>query len=149
MRAVTLLAKYGTVEAVSRVYQTPALGDPEQADYLNAAVWVRSEEPPETFQSVAIGEVESALGRVRTENKFAPRTIDVDIMLAGAFVGQIGHRAIPSEEIIERSFVAIPLAEIAPDFLHPVSGERLSEIADRFDRLGLVLREDVVLLSSA
>jgi 2-amino-4-hydroxy-6-hydroxymethyldihydropteridine diphosphokinase len=143
VQAVDLLQAYGTLVAASEVYQTPALGAEDQPDYLNAAVLLRSALTPEVFQSEAIPSVEHALKRVRSEDKFAARTIDVDIMLAGLFVGRLGQRDIPSQEIVERPFVAIPLAEIAPDFMHPVLGLTLAEIARRFDPSEMTPRPDV------
>jgi 2-amino-4-hydroxy-6-hydroxymethyldihydropteridine diphosphokinase len=95
----------------------------------------------------AIVAIEAALGRVRTENKNAPRTIDVDIMLFNHDIIQLKWRHIPDPEVLERPFVAIPLAEIAPDYIHPETGQTLQDIACRFDptSAGMRRRADVVL----
>jgi 7,8-dihydro-6-hydroxymethylpterin-pyrophosphokinase len=84
---------------------------------------------------------------VRTENKNAPRTIDIDIMLFNDDVLHVGRRRIPDPEVLERPFVAIPLAEIAPDYVHPETGRSLTEIASQFDPVdaGMIRREDVLL----
>jgi len=132
--AVRLLKSYGRLLAVSSVYETPAFGVSEpQPNYLNAAVHMISDLSPLQFQRTAIANIEKQLGRVRTSDKFAARTIDIDIMLVNAEVLEIEHRRIPSDEILERVFVAVPLAEIAPDYVHPVVQRTLSEIAARFD----------------
>jgi 2-amino-4-hydroxy-6-hydroxymethyldihydropteridine diphosphokinase len=95
----------------------------------------------------AIASIEAELGRVRTENKNAPRTIDIDIMLFNHDILQVGRRRIPDPEVLERAFVAIPLAEIAPDYLHPQTGQALKDIARRFDPVaaGMRRRDDVEL----
>ena len=89
----------------------------------------------------------SNLARVRTANKNAPRTIDIDIMLFNNDVLTAGHRHVPDPEVLERPFVAIPLAEIAPDYVHPETGQTLKEIARQFDpaKTGMRRRDDVVL----
>jgi 7,8-dihydro-6-hydroxymethylpterin-pyrophosphokinase len=97
----------------------------------------------------AIAVIERRLKRVRTRNKNAPRTIDIDIMLFNDDITQVGSRHIPDPEVLERPFVAIPLAEIAPDYVHPETGQPLREIAAQFDPApsGMVHREDVQLVS--
>jgi 7,8-dihydro-6-hydroxymethylpterin-pyrophosphokinase len=74
------------------------------------------------------------LGRIRTSDPNAPRTIDLDIALAGELV--LADRKsgidIPDPEILTRAHVALPLADLAPDAVHPVTGETLSEIAEGF-----------------
>jgi 7,8-dihydro-6-hydroxymethylpterin-pyrophosphokinase len=77
--------------------------------------------------------IEQRLGRVSQANKNAPRPIDLDITLFNREIMELGSRHIPDPEIIERPFVAIPLAEIAPDYTHPELGQTLSEIARNFE----------------
>jgi 2-amino-4-hydroxy-6-hydroxymethyldihydropteridine diphosphokinase len=123
------------------------LGYADQANYLNAAVLMSTKLSAEEFQETAIRHIENELGRVRSGHKFGPRTIDVDIMLFNDEILQIGHRTIPSPEILDRAFVAIPLAEIDPDFLHPMTKQTLSEIAGQFDKndANMIHRADVTL----
>ena len=133
--AVRLLGCFGKVLAISRVYESPPVGAKQkQPNYLNAAVLVESELGPHDFQRSAIGEIERALGRVRTEDKFAARTIDIDILLVNRDILQIEHRKIPNPEICTRTFVAVPLAEIAGDLSHPETGESIAEIARKLAR---------------
>jgi 2-amino-4-hydroxy-6-hydroxymethyldihydropteridine diphosphokinase len=145
--AVALLHRYGVVQAVSSVWESPPVGLTDQPDFLNAAVLLETGLSAQSLRKKAIAAVETALGRVRTENKNAPRTIDIDIMLFNRDILQVHGRHIPDPEVLERPFVAIPLAEIAPDYVHPKTGQSLRDIARRFDptSAGMRRRPDVVL----
>jgi 2-amino-4-hydroxy-6-hydroxymethyldihydropteridine diphosphokinase len=145
--AVARLGEFGRVEAKSTVWQTSPIGLLEQPDFLNAAVLLETPLSAQALREVAIAQIEDALGRVRTENKNAPRTIDIDIMLFNNDVLTIGRRHIPDPEVMERPFVVIPLAEIAPGYRHPQTGETLKEIASKFDpaESGMFPRDDVAL----
>jgi 2-amino-4-hydroxy-6-hydroxymethyldihydropteridine diphosphokinase len=81
---------------------------------------------------LTITEIESALKRVRTENKHGPRTIDIDITLFNPLVTDLGSRHIPDGAILKFAYVAIPLAEIAPYYIHPKTGQTILKIAQRF-----------------
>ncbi len=87
----------------------------------------------EELRSQAIAQIETELGRVRTEDKFAPRTIDIDIILFNRDILNIGHRHIPDPEIMERPFVAITLAEIDPEYVHPENNLTLEQIASQIN----------------
>ncbi len=145
--AVQKLAEFGHILAVSSVWESPPVGFADQPDYLNAAVLLETALSARELRETAITSVETALGRVRTENKNAPRTIDIDIMLFNRDVLRVGRRRIPDPEVLERPFVAIPLAEIAPQYVHPETGETLAAIAARFapEAAGMRRRADVVL----
>jgi 2-amino-4-hydroxy-6-hydroxymethyldihydropteridine diphosphokinase len=147
--AVELLRGYGRVSAVSTVWETPPLGSAEQANFLNAVLLLETELSAQKLREKAIPAIEAELGRVRTADKNAARTIDLDIMLFNEAGLQLGRRHIPDPEILERPFVAIPLAEIAPGYVHPETGQTLRAIAAQFDPLasGMKKREDVVLRS--
>jgi 7,8-dihydro-6-hydroxymethylpterin-pyrophosphokinase len=92
-----------------------------------------------------IPELEGRLGRVRTADKYAPRTIDIDLLLFNEEILEIEGHAIPSPEIRERPFVARPLAEIAPTRLHPGEGRTFREIASAFDQRAPTRRPDIQL----
>lgn len=145
--AVYLLADQPGVEvvAVSRVYRTAPINaegevDPEQADYLNAAVLIETTLPLMTLKKEILRNIEARLGRVRTPDKYAARTIDLDVALYGEEVlGLVieepdGSREIvfPDPQITRFAHVALPLADLDPEFEHPVTGETLAEIAARF-----------------
>jgi GTP cyclohydrolase I len=146
MRAATgLLERFGTVAAVSSVWETEPLGGKEQPNYLNASVLLETELGSEALVTQAIPWIEDVLGRVRTEDRWAPRPIDIDLMLFDGEVLTVGSRKIPSPEILQRPFVAITLAEIAPDYVHPETNRTLRSIAEEFglESEGMNLREDV------
>jgi 2-amino-4-hydroxy-6-hydroxymethyldihydropteridine diphosphokinase len=145
--ALSQLAQFGRVQAVSAIWETLPVGFSNQPNFLNAAVLLETHLSARALREEAITTIEAALGRVRTENKNAPRTIDIDIMLFNQDIIQLGRRRIPDSEVLERPFVAIPLAEISPDYVHPETGQTLKDIADQFDTTsaGMVRRDDVEL----
>lgn len=135
--AVRRVVGLGHIVAVSRVYQNPAVGRAAQPDYLNASVLVRTELPPLAIRET-LRRIEADLGRVRGTDKFAPRTIDMDLCLYGRLVMQ-GELVLPAPEIEQRAYLAVTLAECAPEFVHPITGERLGVLAGRL-RSGATLR---------
>lgn len=147
--AVVELQQFGQIINKSQVWETLPLGYSDQANFLNAAVLLETRyDAGEVVQSV-IPSIEQALKRQRDPgNKNGPRTIDVDLSLFDNDCLTIGTKVIPDADILVRNFVAIPLAEIAPDLIHPVETQSLAEIADRFDsenRQTMKLRTDVSL----
>lgn len=132
--AVRLLEEHGRLLAASSVYRTAPFGtDEPQPDYLNAVVVLESAYKPAEFQREVIRRIEARLGRNRSRDRYAPRTIDIDMLMADQEILKIGSRLIPSREILERSFVAVPLAEVAPELVHPTDGRTMAEIAAGFD----------------
>ena len=146
--AVDWLGRWGCVQIVSTVWESAPLGFSDQPNFLNAAALLETGLSAQALRQEAITSIETALGRMRTANKNAPRTIDIDIMLFNHDILQVGQRHIPSPEVLERAFVAIPLAEIAPDYVHPEIGQTLRQIAGRFDpeAAGMRRRDDVILV---
>ncbi|MBW3543245.1 MAG: 2-amino-4-hydroxy-6-hydroxymethyldihydropteridine diphosphokinase [Planctomycetes bacterium] len=145
--AASLLARYGRVLAVSSVWQSAPAGFAEQPDFLNAAVLLETDLSPEEIVDSTIPAIESALGRVREpDNKNASRTIDVDLSLYDRLVENRGGRELPDPDVLTRPFVIVPLAEVAPNYVHPMDGRTLAEIAAGFDQAAdLRRREDVEL----
>ena len=145
--AVRELGRFGRVSLVSSVWQSPPIGAPGQPDYLNAALLLETPLSAECLKKEGIAVVEALLGRVRSGDRNAPRTIDIDIMLFDSEELSFGARRIPDREVLEHPCVAIPLAEIAPGYIHPVTGDPLADIASRFDPIswGMRIRPDVIL----
>jgi 2-amino-4-hydroxy-6-hydroxymethyldihydropteridine diphosphokinase len=130
--AVQLLGRYGTVAAASTVYETLPVGFTEQANFLNAAVLLETGRSLGEVLEEVVPAVERELGRTRDpSNPNGPRTIDLDVALFNDAVAREGRHEVPDPDIARHAFVAVPLAELDPDFVHPVAGETLAEIAER------------------
>ena len=132
--AISQLLSLGHMQAISRAYRSRPVGGRKQPNYLNAAVLIRVTEEPGHVRS-QLQEIETVLGRVRTEDKYASRIIDLDLVLFGDRVDP--EFPLPDPEVLTREHLAVPLAEIAPDFCHPITGEALETIASRIKRDGL------------
>lgn len=117
------------------------MGPGTQPDFLNVAVLVSTDLPPLDLRG-RLRKIEESLGRVRPD---ANVVVDLDLCLYGSEILSGSEIAIPRPEILERAFIAVPLAELAPDFLHPVSGEALSVIAGRLHDESLSLRSDLTI----
>lgn len=145
--ACRLLAAYGRIVAASKVWESAPADGSAQANYLNAAVLLVTRHTAEVLRRSVLPGIESELGRVRDpHDKYAARTIDIDIALFDHDVLEVAGARIPDPDIERRSFVAIPLAELDPDYVHPVNGRTLRQLADAFStRSALTLRNDVQL----
>lgn len=120
-----LRAKFGDIQ-VSQAYRTPAVGF-DGPDFLNNGVALRTElELP--VLDAWLHALEDRHGRDRTGPRFSDRTLDVDVVFYGdSIVEGPGHLRIPRPEL-RHAFVLKPLADIAPDFIDPVSGQSLAEL---------------------
>jgi len=108
----------GKPEAISSIYETEAWGNTNQAPFLNQAVVIQTAlQAPDLL--AALLSIEDALGRKRG-TRWAPRTIDIDILFYGDHIIQDFTLKIPHPEIASRRFVLEPLAELLPSFVHPV-----------------------------
>ncbi|MCH7685880.1 MAG: 2-amino-4-hydroxy-6-hydroxymethyldihydropteridine diphosphokinase [Planctomycetes bacterium] len=146
--AVRELQRFGRTVAVSQVWETEPVGFADQPNFFNAALLLETSLSPWELQFEVVVEVETVLGRIRDpHNKNAPRTIDIDLALFNRDVLKLEQRQIPNPEILERAFVAIPLSELDPEYLHPLENRTLAEIAADFDveLRSMQLRADVIL----
>ena len=107
------------VVKISSVYQTEPVGVKNQYDFLNAVVLVQTSIGVSDFHS-RIKVIEKEIGRVE-RNRWGPREIDIDILLFGDRVINGTAMTIPHAEMANRRFVLQPLAEIAPEMIHPLS----------------------------
>jgi 2-amino-4-hydroxy-6-hydroxymethyldihydropteridine diphosphokinase len=141
--ALGLLKEQVTIRKLSPIYETAPVGTTDQPNFLNAAALIETRLSAEHLKETVLGPIEQALHRVRTEDKNAPRTIDLDIALFNYDVGEFNHHQIPDPDIVAYSHVALPLADMAPYYVHPETGETLGEIAARMSREGIRRRPDV------
>ena len=121
-RALELLRWAVQVERVSCAWQTPSVGT-SGPDFINVVVQVKSSLQAEGLKKRLLRPIESRLGRVRTVDKFAARTIDLDILTI--------DNVVMDSDIWTQAHLAVPLAELIPGYAHPMSGETLAQIAAR------------------
>lgn len=104
--------------AISPFYRTPPYGPPDQPDYLNAAVLLDTELAPEALLDQT-QRIELEQGRVRKDERWGPRTLDLDIMLFGDLTLETPRLTVPHYDMRHRAFMLVPLLSIAPDLVFP------------------------------
>ena len=125
-KALDFLSRRLRVQKASSVYDTEPLGDTNQPRFLNQVCQVSTGLEPMALLTLIKG-IESKMGRLpHTSN--LPRPIDIDILFYGDQVIETPKLVIPHPRLTERAFVLIPLAEIAPDLVHPVTGKTIKEL---------------------
>lgn len=132
--AVRALGELGAVRAVSRVYETPPVGPP-QPDFLNAAVrMVTPLAPRELLRSLL--DIERAAGRERRV-RWGPRTLDLDILwVLGRSIVE-PDLTVPHVELRRRAFALLPLLDVAPEAVDPVTGTTYREYLRQLDASGV------------
>jgi 2-amino-4-hydroxy-6-hydroxymethyldihydropteridine diphosphokinase len=134
--AIDRIAGLGSVVAVSSMFETAPWGITDQPAFLNAALVLDTELSPRALLDALLA-IERDLGRDRArEVRWGPRRIDLDILLYDDRVEE-GDPALPHPRLHERAFVLVPLAEIAPDLVHPRLGLPIGELARRVDASGV------------
>ena len=128
-RAVSLLGRRMSTAALSSVYETRPWGHADQPSFLNMVYRVDTGMAPQDLLRAA-QEVEHVLGRAPTF-RYGPRLIDVDILLYGDRVIDTQDLRVPHPRLSERAFALVPLAEIAPELMHPELGVSVRELLKR------------------
>jgi 2-amino-4-hydroxy-6-hydroxymethyldihydropteridine diphosphokinase len=130
--ALRRLAQSLRLVSISTFYREPAIGRPEDPDFYNGVVAIDTDLPPAKLKWTVLRPIEAALGRSRSTDKYAARTIDLDLLLYGNSVISSDELTLPDPDILTRAFIAVPLYEIAPTLVLPGSGVPIREIAERF-----------------
>lgn len=135
--ALRSLARQARLVGLSTVYCTEPLGPPGQPVYFNCVAEIETELTPAQVKHAMLRPIEDELWRVRTQDKYAPRTIDLDLIAYGELAMDEGGIRLPDPDILQRPFLAIPLAELAPDLLLAGHGLRVGDIAAVMARDGM------------
>ncbi|PSB07951.1 2-amino-4-hydroxy-6-hydroxymethyldihydropteridine diphosphokinase [filamentous cyanobacterium CCP2] len=124
------------VEAQSPVYQTVAVGPP-QPDYLNLCALLSTSLIPQSLITQLL-ETEAQFGRVRRE-RWGPRLLDIDLLLFDDLILSQPGLDIPHPRMAQRAFVLVPLSDIAPSWVEPVSQQTIAELVQQVDCSGVKL----------
>ena len=143
--AILQLRELGTVLKTSRVWQSAPYGNADQPDYCNAAVLLRTTYSPVDLKN-RLRTIEHELGRRRDPTqRYAPRTIDIDLSLYDDLLLDCDGIRVPDPELFHRPFVVGPLAELSSEYVVPGNGETLSQIATQLGLQSLHHRPEIIL----
>jgi 2-amino-4-hydroxy-6-hydroxymethyldihydropteridine diphosphokinase len=123
------------VNTVSSWYETLPIG-PEQPNYLNGCAVLKTSLSPSELLSALLS-IENEFGRVRKE-RWGARTLDLDIILYDDWIIETEYLRIPHPRMRERAFVLVPLAEIAPNWIDPVTGSAIAQLKNNIDCSGIL-----------
>lgn len=133
-----------TLKQSSPIYESVPVGPDgqplDQQPYHNGAIWVETALSIDELRTLLRG-IEMELGRTRHANKFAARTIDIDIALYGDAVAQTDLYTIPDPDVVRFAHLAQPLADIAPDWIHPTQNKTLRQIASSLDHKNIEIQQ--------
>ncbi|MGK7918693.1 MAG: 2-amino-4-hydroxy-6-hydroxymethyldihydropteridine diphosphokinase [Trichodesmium sp.] len=134
--AIQTLSKISgiTLETYSSWYRTKPIG-PEQPDYLNGCALLKVELTPHKLLEILL-DIEQQFKRVRIEH-WGPRTLDLDLILYDDLILDSPNLQIPHPRMRERAFVLVPLAEIAPNWLDPVSRKTITQLLEKVECSGV------------
>ncbi len=126
--ALARLSKHVVVTGISSFYKTTPILRKNQDNYLNGVWQINTSMPPRELKSGVLRTIEKELHRNRESDKYASRTIDLDLLLFGDLVIHEEDLTIPDPDIFKRSFIAFPLSELNPDLIMPDTKKPLIDI---------------------
>ncbi len=121
-KTIELLREYGNIQIISNAWESHAVGT-SGPNFLNASALFSTPLNPKELKNTIIRSIEATLGRVRSSDKNAPRTIDIDIIMVDDEPCNLDRWKNP--------FVVIPMSEVAPELNHPIEHQKLSSVAER------------------
>ena len=116
----------GNITNTSSIYETAAWGNTDQPSFYNQAVVVSSTLSPEALMDQLLA-IEHEMGRVR-DQKYGPRTIDLDILMIDGLVFNTDKLTIPHPQMHNRRFALLPMAEVAPTLTHPILDQSIEDL---------------------
>ena len=125
-RALQLLSQKIKIVLVSPVYDTAPMGNIRQESFLNLVCEAATTLTPVELLAF-VKEIETNMGR-QPGPPNSPRPIDIDILFYGEQIINTPELIIPHPRLTERAFVLVPLADIAPDYVHPVTGKSINQM---------------------
>lgn len=129
------LAESVTILKESSIYETPPWGVTDQRAFLNQVLKVHTALPPHELL-LAVKDMEASMGRIPSI-RFGPRLIDIDILLYDDLQLKTPDLILPHPRMFERAFVLVPLLEVAPELISPLTNKPIAEILSVIDRSGI------------
>lgn len=140
-KAVELISERLKIDKASSIYETEPVSEIPQPKYLNMVLKTHTSLSPMGLL-ITLKAIENKLGRVPDARPNAPRIIDIDILLFGdKTVNTDTTLVIPHPRLAERAFALVPLAEIAPDTVHPVLHKTIKDLCDKVEGKESVVRK--------
>jgi 2-amino-4-hydroxy-6-hydroxymethyldihydropteridine diphosphokinase len=128
-QAIASIASFSTILQQSNIYQTAAWGNTDQADFLNQAIEIQTNQTAENLMHALLA-IESQMGRVRLQ-KWEPRIIDLDIIFYESAIHTTDFIQIPHPEMQNRAFVLKPLLDLIPHFEHPILKQNITQLWEK------------------
>ncbi|MBN1231335.1 MAG: 2-amino-4-hydroxy-6-hydroxymethyldihydropteridine diphosphokinase [Anaerolineales bacterium] len=123
------------ISCLSSIYETPPWGYKDQSEFLNMALVGVTKLSPEELLDFA-KDIEQRVGRTRSF-RYGPREIDIDILFYEDEIIESDTLSIPHSRIQDRAFVLVPLAEINPELVHPITGKTILKMLEDVDTSGI------------